>query len=247
MTACLRLAACLLLLATAHAALSADACSASSTEQRATVVELYTSEGCNSCPPADQWLSTLHDGPRLVALAFHVDYWDRLGWIDRFSSPAYTERQSQQSRGSGARFVYTPQVLANGLDWRGWTASSSMPPSPFGSAPVLLQLQRSGQEVVAQVTPRDGAALPAQLAGYWALVEDGHASYVKAGENAGVTLHHDHVVRRYQPLAAWRAKQPQQLRFDAGAAAGDGHARRIVLVVTDAANGKPLQALALGC
>ena len=74
------------------------------------MVELYTSEGCSSCPPADRWLSALKDGPPVVALAFHVDYWDRLGWKDRNASPAYTRRQAAQQRFNGARFSYTPQV-----------------------------------------------------------------------------------------------------------------------------------------
>ena len=64
----------------------------------ARVVELYTSEGCSSCPPADRWVSTLKGQPDLVVLAFHVSYWDRLGWKDRFASPDYTERQAEQRR-----------------------------------------------------------------------------------------------------------------------------------------------------
>src|SRR3982751_7104967 len=73
-----------------------DACTASSPRLAASVVELYTSEGCNSCPPAARWLSRLKDDPAVVALAFHVDYWDRLGWKDRFASPAFTARQAAQ-------------------------------------------------------------------------------------------------------------------------------------------------------
>ena len=223
-------------------AFAADACSARAPERSATVVELYTSEGCSSCPPADRWLSGLTDRPDVVALAFHVDYWDRLGWTDRFASAAYSERQRLVQAGSGARFVYTPQVLVNGTDWRSWPG-----PLPAGAAsPVDLSLQREGGELLAHVAPRPGAALPARLAAYWALVEDSHVSAVKAGENAGATLRHDHVVRRYVPVAAWSSAQPQDLRWAVPAARGD-HAQRALLVVTDAATGRPVQALSLGC
>ena len=99
---------------------AAPACSARSGALAPTVVELYTSEGCNSCPPADRWLSRLKADPAVVALAFHVDYWDRLGWKDRFASPLYTQRQAQQQSISGARFSYTPQVIVDGVDRPDW-------------------------------------------------------------------------------------------------------------------------------
>ena len=85
------------------------------------MVELYTSEGCNSCPPADRWLSTLKADPAVVALAFHVDYWDRLGWKDRFASAAFTARQAAQQATNGARFSYTPQVVVDGRDRNDWS------------------------------------------------------------------------------------------------------------------------------
>jgi hypothetical protein len=96
------------------------------------VVELYTSEGCNSCPPADRWLSGVASAPDTVALAFHVDYWDRLGWKDRFASAAFTQRQSQQQAVNGARFSYTPQVVVDGVDDKDW--SGRLPARSGGSA-----------------------------------------------------------------------------------------------------------------
>lgn len=98
-------------------------CRAESGERVVPVVELYTSEGCSSCPPADRWLaSAFPPGTRVdvVALAFHVDYWDRLGWSDRFASAAASERQALAARSNAAAFVYTPQVLLQGRDFRGW-------------------------------------------------------------------------------------------------------------------------------
>jgi hypothetical protein len=200
------------------------------------VVELYTSEGCNSCPPADRWLSTLKGRDDVLALAFHVDYWDRLGWADRFADPAHTARQYDKQRGSGARFVYTPQVLANGADWRQWPRA--LPP-PQGST-VDLHIRRSGETVTAQVTPGKGA--PGRLSGYWALVEHGHTSRVKAGENAGVTLAHDHVVRAYRPVAPWQGAAT--LTYGSSSPGPSG---QLVFVVEDAVTGRPVQAAALRC
>jgi hypothetical protein len=224
----------------AAAALADDACTVRTGPQRNTVVELYTSEGCNSCPPADRWLSTLKPGGSVVALAFHVDYWDRLGWVDRFASARYTERQYQRQAASGARFVYTPQVLLDGRDWRGWPAAPATAGTP---APVQLLLRRSAEGVQAEVSPREGAPLPAQLSAYWAVLEDGLVSQVKAGENSGATLRHDHVVRRYEPVPAWPAAQPHSLALRGAAALS----QRVALVVTDAASGLPLQAAQIEC
>ena len=97
---------------------AAAACVATSGRETVPLVELFTSEGCDSCPPADRWLSATFPSVRAAAsasvLAFHVDYWDRLGWKDRFASPAFTQRQAQQQVPSGARFSYTPQVVVDG-------------------------------------------------------------------------------------------------------------------------------------
>ncbi len=216
-------------------------CEAVSGPRQALLVELYTSEGCNSCPPADRWLSTLKDRPEVLAAAFHVDYWDRLGWKDRFGSPLFTQRQSQLQASTGVGFSYTPQVLVNGRDWRRWPSL----PAAGGPALVQIRLQREdAQHVAVQVTPMAGA--PARLAAWWAQLEDGHVSAVKAGENAGVTLQHDHVVRGFGQQPAW-AVGPLRWRLDAPRLGEGGRATRLLLVVTDAATSVPLQAAQLGC
>src|SRR5271169_4485890 len=101
-------------------------CRAVSPNYTVALLEFYTSEGCDSCPPADRWFSSLHlgpDAPHAAALAFHVDYWDRLGWRDRFGSAAFTQRQQEQMRRHDASMVYTPQVLLQGNDLTTWRSA----------------------------------------------------------------------------------------------------------------------------
>jgi hypothetical protein len=232
------------------AATAAPTCSAQSAATAPLVVELYTSEGCSSCPPADKWLSQrMKADPSVVALAFHVDYWDRLGWKDRFASAAYTQRQAAQQRSSGARFSYTPQIIIDGADRPDWPRAnaSRADAAPGGAAHVTASLSRRGTTVLATVTADERA--PPRLAAYWALTEDGHTSRVAAGENEGATLKHDAVVREYLPVAAWSARgaAPATLQFDPATAPSPAHAQRVNLVIVDAASGRPVQAVALGC
>ena len=101
---------------------SAGECSASSGQRRVPVLELYTSEGCDSCPPADHWVSGLParglTPDRVVALAFHVDYWNYLGWADQYARAEFSERQRAAARRSDAQAVYTSQLLLDGKDYR---------------------------------------------------------------------------------------------------------------------------------
>ena len=229
-------------------AVAAPGCSARSAGVAPSVVELYTSEGCSSCPPADRWLSRLPGETSIVALAFHVDYWDRLGWRDRFASPAYTQRQAAQQRSSGARFSYTPQVLVDGADRPDWPRAA-IPARRGLPAPVEVTLARDGARYSASVTPA-ASAPPLRLAAYWAVTERNHLSAVKAGENEGATLHHDHVVREYRPIGAWPAAaggSATTLSFEPSLAADPTHPREINLVIVDDATGRPVQAVKLGC
>jgi hypothetical protein len=225
-----------------------QSCSARSTASPPAIVELYTSEGCSSCPPADRWLSRMKADPAVVALAFHVDYWDRLGWKDRFASATYTQRQSQQQPVSGARFSYTPQVIVDGIDRPDWPrARVNRSAAAAVATHVDVTLERRGAALLASIRADEGA--PARLAAYWALTEDGHTSRVSAGENDGATLKHDAVVREYLPVAAWgaRAAAPASLRFEPATLPSVGHAQRIHLVIVDPASGRPVQAVSLGC
>lgn len=224
----------------AGAQTAAPICQAKSGSTAPTVVELYTSEGCSSCPPADQWLSTLKGKTDVLALAFHVNYWDRLGWTDRFATPEATARQWELARAAGSTQVYTPQVVANGRDWRIWPKL----PAAAAAAPVGLTLTREGDRVTAAVAASSSGS--AKLAGYWAVLEDQHISQVRTGENAGSTLRHDHVVRLYKPVSAWSAAQGSSSQLSVSKGAPE-HPRRVVFVVTDASNQRPVQAAALDC
>lgn len=225
------------------AVLASGSCSARSGPTVPTVVELYTSEGCSSCPPADRWLSTLKGRPDVLAMAFHVTYWDRLGWPDRFARPEYTQRQYTLAQQAGRSNVYTPQVVVNGEDWRRWPQLPAAGAAVAAAMPAL-SLVRDGETVTLTVAPTSAASR--RWAGYWVVLEDGHQSRVNAGENAGETLKHDHVVRQFQPVGPWlpAAGQTQQLRVSRGDA---NFPRRVAFVVVDAASQQPLQAAVLAC
>jgi hypothetical protein len=223
------------------------ACSARSGSAVVPIVEVYTSEGCSSCPPADQWLSTLKADPNALAFAFHVDYWDYIGWKDRFAHPVHGTRQGQQLAINSARVRYTPQVVLNGLDRPNWHGLGVPLAAPTAAPVVGLALARDGDRISATVQPLAGA--PPRLAAWWAVTENGHTSKVRAGENDGATLQHDFVVREYRPVAAWAALPGAAtlLEFSPGGRADPHHPRLISLVVVDGVSGRPLQAVRLGC
>lgn len=166
------------------------------------VLELFTSQGCSSCPPADRLLSKLardsSDERPLAPLSFHVDYWDDLGWADPFASSAWTERQRQYARALGDKSVYTPELVVGGR--RGMVGSNAVAISSAIAAapqPSLLPVRgawsASHLEITA-VAPRD--------ADVWvAIWEDNTKTRVTRGENAGETLVHDRVVRRLERVA----------------------------------------------
>jgi hypothetical protein len=230
------------------AAAGSAACHARTGERSVALVELYTSEGCISCPPADRWLSAaIAPGPTggAAALAFHVDYWDRLGWKDRFAAAAYTERQYDAMRMNRASFVYTPQVLVGGHAYEGWRSGApSREIAAINEKPARAHIEadvRTDGDRLSVVADATAEVRRATL--FVALADSGHVSDVKAGENAGVRLSHDHVVRRFAqfPLdgALGRA------RFEWKLPAERGTSPTLVAFVQDAANGDVLQALAV--
>lgn len=215
------------------------------------VVELYTSEGCSSCPPADRWVSGFKSRAGGTALpviqAFHVGYWDYIGWIDRFASPAYTERQRQIASWNRQSSIYTPQAVLNGRDWRDWYSTGNGLPAGKEPAHASIVLKQLGTDQFEAVVTADSKA-PASWSAYWTVTEHGHNSKVNAGENAGEFLQHDYVVRQYTPAGDYRSDSanPQRLVLRSIAPSA-GHARQVNLVVFDNKTGKTLQAVSAGC
>jgi hypothetical protein len=190
----------LLLLWNAAATADTVSCNARSGPLRSALLELFTSEGCNSCPPADRWLSGLRAQAgreqRLVPLAFHVDYWNRLGWADRFSKPAYSARQRWIADVNRSRTIYTPQFVLNGRD--ALPMQSGLPDmrnDRVAAAELRLEL---GPAAAGRLEVRGEARLHARIEGaqvFLALYENNLTSRIDAGENSGSLLRHDFVVR----------------------------------------------------
>ena len=171
------------------------------------LVELFTSEGCDSCPPADRWFSRLGRGAtgpqRTIPLAFHVDYWDYIGWKDRFGNALFTERQRALAKAANSTRVYTPQVVVAGRDFPPWRdeaeasrafeAASSKPARAMIS--VVSRPPKDRQVLSSVAVSLVSGERAADTATFVAVVESGLSSRVTAGENRGATLLHDHVVR----------------------------------------------------
>jgi len=160
---------------------------------RVSLVELYTSEGCSSCPPAERWLGQLRDAPGLwrdfVPVAFHVDYWNRLGWPDRFSTRGFTERQSAVAAAWGTQSVYTPCFVRDGAEWRARAVPS--PAAANGVKAGSLTVDYDGAILRADFVPTGGA--PAAYELHAAILGGGIVSKVTSGENRGETLKHEFI------------------------------------------------------
>ena len=224
-------------------------CSVTSGSTITPVVELYTSEGCSSCPPADKWASTLKGvstSGGAVVQAFHVGYWDYIGWIDRFAAPSYTNRQRDIAARNNLRSIYTPQAVLDGKDWPRW---GGKPENKEPAKATILLKQLATDQFEASVTP---LALNASWSAYWTVTEHDHNSKVSSGENKGEFLKHDFVVRQLVQAGQYKAggtaadQAAQKLQFRS-IAPTPGHPRQVNLVVFDDKTGKTLQAVSLQC
>lgn len=232
-------------------ALAQARCEKQSPAHTVALVELYTSEGCDSCPPAERWLNGLPQsaGEGVVALALHVDYWDRLGWPDRFASPRHTERQQLLSKNGGAAFIYTPGVFLNLREFRRWRSPQDFRAAlkqrnarPAG-ADIRLELDvLSSRQLAVTADFKSKANRPPKA--FIALYESGLVTEVKAGENRGATLRHDFVVREWLgPIDV-----PGAARFMRTIALrGDWNASKlgVTAFVQDSSGGDVLQALSM--
>jgi hypothetical protein len=185
----------LLLINLAPSLLHADSTQLSSTAQQTTLIELYSSEGCHSCPPADQFVSQFTESDELwaryIPVVFHVDYWDYLGWQDPYASAAFSNRQrayKQQGHTSG---VYTPGFVVNGHEWTGFFKPWRVLPET-DATPGSLELNITGHQAVVHFPASH------KLTYHLAVLGMGLASSVQAGENHGKQLTHDFVVLNHQ-------------------------------------------------
>jgi hypothetical protein len=169
-----------------------------SAETPATLIELFTSEGCSSCPPADGWISKLKTSPdlwkRVVPVVFHVDYWDRLGWPDRFATAANTARQERYAAAWRSNSVYTPGFVLNGREWRGWSQRGALP-EPSSAKIGKLSISLRGAQADVSFAPI--GPVPKILQVEVALLGLDLVSDVKRGENSGRKLQHDFTVLRH--------------------------------------------------
>jgi hypothetical protein len=239
--------------------LAAGSCSAHSPAYRVALLELYTSEGCSSCPPADQYVSGLRAAgvtpQQAVVMSLHVDYWNYIGWKDPFSRAAFTERQRWLTELAGSRTIYTPELFVAGQELRGG------PGGWEGGVPAAVK-RINGQAAQADISITLGqagaAGLPVEVRAsaarggklFVALVESGLASKVTAGENSGRLLRHDYVVREWlapvelstgAKTGVDMAAVTRTLPLPSGAAPG----RLGVSAFVQSARGEVLQALAL--
>jgi len=162
--------------------------------EQVSLLELYTSQGCSSCPPADQWMSRLKDDPglwnKVVPLSFHVDYWDYIGWRDPFAQPEFGQRQRHYARQGGVRTVYTPAMLLNGNEWRGWRDEDFPGGRPDSAGILTLELGEQNMTIRFLPNKQDSKGLRV----YLALLGFDQISDVTAGENRGRQLSSDFIV-----------------------------------------------------
>lgn len=207
----------------------------------AVVVELFTSQGCSSCPPADAFLAELVNVPGVIALSMHMDYWDYIGWQDTFGSEAYANRQRDYARAAGRSMIYTPQMIIAG----GESVEGNQPPAVLAaitranqlSTPVALDAVRTADGVAIRAESR----APFAQAGKVELLRFRPEASVDItrGENAGQSITYHNVVTDLAVLGYWTGDVPWEMQAPATGPEG------VVVMVQDEATGRILAAVQL--
>ncbi|MEO1889478.1 MAG: DUF1223 domain-containing protein [Cycloclasticus sp.] len=206
--------------------------------KQTTVIELFTSQGCSSCPPAEKWLNSLMDNPGLwtefIPLAFHVDYWDRLGWKDIYAKPEHTKRQYQYQQNGNVRVVYTPGFFVNGQEWRAWSNwfKWTMPMSDKNVGVLSLDVEDNDIHARYENGMKRALVLNVAVLGF------DIKTPVKAGENSGHELPQEFVVLGHSQSVSSNGKWHVQLPNISN------EAKKYALVswVSNANNQAPIQA-----
>lgn len=193
------------------------------------VIELFTSQGCSSCPPADALLRELADRDDVIALALHVDYWDYIGWKDSFAQPAFTQRQKQYARAAGHRTIFTPQMIVGGADHVVGSKPMKLAEliQTHSDVPeaVEITLERQGQEVV--IWAEAVAAVPREMLVQLVRYRPSAEVDITRGENAGHTFTYANIVTEWHALARWDGREPLRMTV-----AAPGDAPVVALVQT---------------
>ena len=198
------------------------------------MVELFTSQGCSSCPPADAILGQLSGRTDLVTLTFNVDYWDYLGWKDTLASPIYTDRQREYARHMHSRSVYTPQAViggrvhAVGSNWREINSAIG-DDQRRGDRHVPVSFKRKDGMLLLNI---DAAPVDGEATIWLVRFDKRHDIDVQRGENAGTKLSYFNVVREIRDLGLWRGKA-MEIALDREALGQDGADGCAVLIQTD--------------
>ncbi|MDZ4094707.1 MAG: DUF1223 domain-containing protein [Paracoccaceae bacterium] len=178
------------------------------------VVELFTSQGCSSCPPADDYLARLADDPQVIALALHVDYWDYIGWKDQFASPAFTERQRDYARAAETRSVYTPQMVVSGKDQIEGFKSAKVDASirDWQDRPQVVTLATTRHGDNLQIHAETGVALVQPLRVFLVRYAPSRTVSIDRGENAGRTMVYRNIVTSWESLGHWTGDAPLDMQ-----------------------------------
>ena len=221
----------------------ADPIKLTSSQQQVALLELFTSEGCSSCPPADRWLSELKTDPRLwqklVPVAFHVDYWDYIGWPDRFAAAEYSQRQREHAMNWGNGRVYTPGLVVNGKEWYGWFRNRDLQLSADNKVGAL-ELTVDQNQCQVRFTPTNTSG-PLDL--HIAVLGFGLNTEVEAGENRGRNLKHDFVVLGYKRVPLQAADAVFQTQTELPSMRFGAPRRAVAAWISPRRNPRPIQAV----
>ena len=185
---------------------------AASAQTYPVVVELFTSQGCSSCPPADEMMHELAAREDVIALAFHVDYWDYIGWTDTYGSPQNTARQHAYARAAGSRSVYTPQFVIGGVEHvigaRGMELMDAVASQRAAMGGVELQAELAGGQLSLRAMAERPGAMTVQLIRY----SQSETVAIQRGENAGETITYVNTVMAWDVLTEWDGAAPLELQ-----------------------------------
>ncbi|MBW6417750.1 thioredoxin family protein [Celeribacter sp. PS-C1] len=199
------------------------------------VVELFTSQGCSSCPPADAMMAELATREGVLPLSLHVDYWDYIGWRDEFAKPEFTKRQKAYAHAAGKRTIYTPQLIVQGADHLVGAkpmhlADLIMRHKAQPAAPVNLSVSQSGQTLMITAMPMGG--LPANMRLQIVRFDPHERVSITRGENAGREVDYTNIVTEWRPLVDWNGQEPLAVSLDL-----DGPDSAAVLLQATSPNG----------